>query len=78
MWRQDFWMGGMWIFPLIVVLLFVGFMIFNRGGCRPFWRQDKTSYMEGQDETPLEILKKRYANGEISKEEFDKIRKDLT
>jgi putative membrane protein len=28
-------------------------------------------------ETPLEIAKKRYARGEINREEFDKIRKDL-
>ena len=28
-------------------------------------------------ETPLEIVKKRYARGEISKEEFDSIRRDL-
>lgn len=29
-------------------------------------------------ETPLEILKKRYATGEITKEEFDRMRKDIS
>lgn len=31
----------------------------------------------GRGETPLDILKKRYALGEIGKDEFDRMKKDL-
>ncbi len=31
----------------------------------------------GPAETPLDILRRRYARGEITKEEFDRIKQDL-
>ncbi len=69
-----FWGGGMFIFPLIMlaVVLIVVYMIFGRVGFRPPW-QDSTQ----ASETPLDILKKRYARGEISKEEFEQMKNDL-
>jgi len=60
--------GGviMWIILLILIGVVIYFVI-NRQ--KLIKRED--------EETPLEILKKRYAKGEISKQEFEKMKKDL-
>ena len=73
-----FWCG-MWIFPIIMIMVFlvVLFFIFGRGSFRLPW-QDYGSYGENREpETALEILKKRYAKGEINKEEFEQMKKRL-
>jgi putative membrane protein len=79
MWTEH-WMDGMWVFPLImiIVMLFIVFMVFGRGGFRLPWNDNNGNYYSNKPkETPMDVLKKRYANGEISKEEFDKIKNDI-
>jgi putative membrane protein len=63
--------GGLpiWLF-LIVIAAIIAF---------GFWRGSKgRASMKGFDkDEPLNILKRRYARGEISKEDFEKKKKDL-
>ena len=71
-----FWGGGMWIFPIIglIVFLFVIYFVLTRifpGG-------GTTGGRSGGEQFPLEILKIRYAKGDISREEFERMKKDIS
>jgi putative membrane protein len=77
---HGFGWGGM-IFGGLMMLLFWGGLIvlvvlavraFSTSGSRETPRDNNAS------ETPLEIVKMRYARGEISKAEYEEIRRDLT
>ena len=76
-----FWWGGMWIWPfvMLVVMLLVAYLVFGRRGPGPpFWHsEDRPRYRQDPD-TPLDILKRRYAKGEISREEFERMKDDVT
>lgn len=72
--------GGMWIFPMIMFAVMIIFFIvfFGRWGCAPPWWGPRGHHRDsGESETALEILKKRYAKGEITREEFDQMKKDI-
>ena len=77
---ENFGWGGWWIIPVIcMIVMFFFFMRFRRGGFRPPWGQNSDRHQgESKDsETAIDILKKRYAKGEITKEEFDQMKNDL-
>ena len=71
-WGDPWWHGGMWIGPIIMltIMLVVVYFLFGRRGREAPWTHEGS-------ETALDILKKRYARGELSKEEFDQVKKDL-
>lgn len=68
--------GGWWmVFGGIMMFLFWGGLIalIVWGITRLRKRDDSTT-----KHTPLDIAKRRYARGEINKEEFEQIKKDLS
>lgn len=75
---QYFWSSGMWIFPLVMIALMVTLcVLLFRRGCVPWWHG--SGYPPGgpTQETPLDILKRRYVSGEITKEDFERMKKDI-
>jgi len=72
--------GGMWIFPLVMIVIMLIFFVvfFCRWGCRPPWGNPNEQHKTGKNtENALEILKNRYAKGELTKEEFERMKKDI-
>ena len=63
----------MMIFGLIVPLLLIGLLAYALG-----WRpQSNQSGPAQSSQTPLEILRARYARGEITHEEYEQMRRDV-
>jgi putative membrane protein len=69
--------GGIWLFPMIMfgVMIIFFYLFFRRGGFRPPWWNSGEHHREDGTDTALEILKKRYAKGEITKDEFEQMKK---
>jgi putative membrane protein len=70
MWGDHWMFGGfMWIFWILII---IGLFFLIK------WLVEQSrSNQTRQGESSLEILRKRYAKGEINKEEFEQKKKDL-
>jgi putative membrane protein len=67
--------GGMWFFHFLFwILIIIGVVLLIVWLVRQPGRYDR-GYSE---ESALDILKKRYARGEVSKEEFERMKKDIS
>ena len=63
--------GFMWIFPLLFLIVVVAFLV--RG---PSWSPRNSDRGERR-EPPREILDRRYASGEITKEQYEEMKRTL-
>jgi putative membrane protein len=78
--NDSFWQWHFWFFPTFMpILLFVFiclylYFIFGRHRSNRTWVPGRG--FEG--ETALDILKIRYARGEISKDEFEQMKRDIS
>ena len=66
---NNFW----WMFPL--GLLFMGILMLACG--RMFFHGGRRTWRAGNGETPREILDRRYATGEIGKDQYDAMRRHI-
>jgi len=70
------WGGGFWFGPVLMILFW---LIIIGGAILIIYAlvNPQRSVPPSAGESALEILKSRYAKGEISKEEFEEKKKDL-
>jgi len=65
------------VFNFLLGLLLIFFLVVAfAAAIKWIWRQ-KTPWVWKNKEGALDILKQRYARGELSKEEFERIKKDI-
>lgn len=70
MFSEGGWMGaGMWLFWIVLIIVIVVLVKAASGS-------GSGASLERHD-SPLEILRTRYARGEIDEEEFERRRKEL-
>lgn len=67
------------IFWVLVIILIVRLLKGRRHGCGcgSKWRGGETCGCDGKGDEGLNLLKTRYAKGEIDKKEFEEKKKDL-
>ncbi|MFA5110671.1 MAG: SHOCT domain-containing protein [Desulfobaccales bacterium] len=74
-WQWHTW----WVFPMfmpivwIVIIALCLYFIFGRHRAKQPW----VSGHGFEGDTALDILKKRYAKGEITKDEFEQMKRDI-
>ena len=68
-------MGGLMIIPMVLFwgLIIWGIVALTRGACGGYGTHAHSEHMD----SALDVLKRRYAQGEIGKEEYEGKKRDL-
>ena len=81
---MPFFWGGIWMFPMFMPLVMGGvvYFLYKKGVFNEICHVNDSTNLLGKNSTcsdlsPLEILKRRYAEGEISTEEYQKMKEEL-
>lgn len=78
MWGHMEGWGGYWLMGLVCLLVVVGLVLLIVWAFRAPGSKRAGEGAPPSAESPLEILKKRYAQGELSDEEFEEKKRRLT
>jgi putative membrane protein len=74
MFHQWFWGNGLWTgwFFWVGIIALIVYLVVNQGN-----KNRQIHLPPPPPDSPLDILKRRYAKGEINKEQFEQMKKDL-
>lgn len=77
-WHEGFWSGSWWVVPIVMIALCLfmmgGMTRWGWKGRMPRWR----SLCDTHCDSALEILNRRYARGEIDKNEYEEKKMAIT
>ncbi len=65
-------MGGMWFFSLLFWILIIAGVVFIVR-----WLTERNRDISPPTESALDVLKKRYARGEIDRDTFEQMKRDI-
>jgi len=80
MYPEHYWQWHLWVFPMFMPIFWIVmiglclYFIFGRHRSNRTWEPGRSP----EGETALDILKKRYARGEINKDEFEQMKRDIS